>query len=51
MQAAARQHGLPPAVRLRGLEGVGHSFEDNAERGALAEIAFGHFFGRRREGV
>jgi len=51
MQAAAQQCGLPPAVGLRRLEGVGHSFEDNAERGALAEIAFEHFFGRRREGV
>jgi hypothetical protein len=51
MQAAAQQRGLPPAVGLRRLEGVGHSFDDNAERGALAEIAFEHFFGRRREGV
>jgi poly(3-hydroxybutyrate) depolymerase len=51
MQEAARQHGLPPAVGLRRLEGVGHSFEDNVERGELAEIAFEHFFGRRREGI
>jgi dienelactone hydrolase len=51
MREAARQHGLPPAVALRRLEGVGHSFEGNVGRGALAEIAFGHFFGRPREGI
>jgi hypothetical protein len=51
MREAARQQGLPPAVALRRLEGVGHSFEDNVERGALAELAFEHFFGRLREGV
>jgi pimeloyl-ACP methyl ester carboxylesterase len=51
MQAAARERGLPPAAVLRRLEDVGHSFEDNAGRGALAEIAFEHFFGQRRKGV
>jgi poly(3-hydroxybutyrate) depolymerase len=51
MQSAARRCGLPAAVALRGLEGVGHSFEENVERGGLAEIAFQHFFGRRREGI
>ncbi len=44
MREAARQQGLPPAVALRRLEGVGHSFEDNVERGALAKLAFEHFF-------
>jgi poly(3-hydroxybutyrate) depolymerase len=51
MRATARQQGLPPAVGLRRLEGVGHSFGDNVERGALAQLTFEHFFGRRREGV
>jgi poly(3-hydroxybutyrate) depolymerase len=51
MRAAARQHGLPPAVELRRLGDVGHSFGDNVERGALAKIAFQYFFGRRGESV
>ncbi|HEY5657585.1 MAG TPA: hypothetical protein VIY27_07320 [Myxococcota bacterium] len=45
MRRAAEQRGLVPSVELRRLEGVGHSFEENALRGGLPQIAFQHLFG------
>lgn len=46
MSEAARAHGLPPAVRLLKIPGVGHSFVDCMEKGRLGEIVFTHLFGR-----
>ena len=50
MARAARQRGLPAPATCQTLTGVGHSFTDNVDRGALGEIAFDFLFERRREG-
>jgi pimeloyl-ACP methyl ester carboxylesterase len=50
MARAARKRGLPAPARLEVLAGVGHSLAENADRGALADLAIEFLFARRREG-
>jgi pimeloyl-ACP methyl ester carboxylesterase len=49
MRDAAERHGLPPVVTLGEVPGIGHSFAEFCERGALVERAGEALFGPEPE--